>query len=95
MPLLRDKVKEHTAGSPVDPGKLWTNRSPAELADELSKQGHPVDRKTVQRMLKEDLGLSRRQMVKTLSMGESGDRDAQFRRVQKMKAEYLAKAFPC
>jgi len=94
VPLLRDKVKEHTAGSPVDPGKLWTNRSPAELADELSKQGHPVDRKTVQRMLKEDLGLSRRQMVKTLSMGESGDRDAQFRRVQKMKAEYLAQGFP-
>ena len=50
VPLLRDKVKEHTAGSPVDPGKLWTNRYPAELADELSKQGHPVDRKTVQRI---------------------------------------------
>ncbi|NLX55020.1 MAG: hypothetical protein GXY58_07900, partial [Planctomycetaceae bacterium] len=67
VPLLQEAVKEHTAGSPVDPGQLWTNRSPAELANEMTEQGHPVDRKTVQRMLKEDLGLSRRQMVKTLA----------------------------
>ena len=86
---LQQAVEEHTAGSPVDPNQLWTNRSPAELADQLSAQGHPVDRKTVKRMLKEDLGLSRRQMVKTLSMGESADRDAQFRRIQKIKAKFL------
>jgi Rhodopirellula transposase DDE domain len=94
VPLLQEAVKEHTAGSPVDPGQLWTNRSPAELADEMTEQGHPVDRKTVQRMLKEDLGLSRRQMVKTLAMGESDDRDAQFRRMQGIKAEFLEQGFP-
>jgi hypothetical protein len=91
---LQQAVEEHTAGSPVDPKQLWTNRSPAELADQLSAQGHPVDRKTVKRMLKEDLGLSRRQMVKTLSMGESADRDAQFRRMQKIKAKFLKQGFP-
>jgi hypothetical protein len=92
--MLKQAVEEHTAGSPVDPNQLWTNRSPTELADQLSEQGHPIDRKTVQRMLKEDLGLSRRQMVKTLSMGESADRDAQFRRMQKIKSKFLKQGFP-
>ena len=92
--MLQQAVKEHTAGSPVEPDQLWTNRSPAELASELTEQGHPVDRKTVQRMLKDDLGLSRRQMVKTRSMGESADRDAQFRRMQEIQAEFHEQGFP-
>lgn len=94
IPALKQAVEEHTAGSPVDPNHLWTNRSPTELADQLSAQGHPVDRKTVQRILKEDLGLSRRQMVKTLSMGESADRDDQFRRMRKIKTKFLKQGFP-
>jgi hypothetical protein len=94
VPLLRDAVHAHTAGSPVEPGRLRTNRSPTELARELAEQGHAVDSKTVKGMLKEELGLSRRQMVKTLSMGESADRDAQFHELQKIKAEFLEQDFP-
>ena len=52
--MLEQAVHEDTAGSPVEPDQLWTNRSPTELADELTEQGHPVDPKTVQRMLKDD-----------------------------------------
>jgi len=94
VPLLAEAVQDHTAGSPVEPGQPWTNRSPAELARELAEQGHPVDGKTVQRMLNEDLGLSRRQMVKTLSMGESADRNAQFERIAHGKRQYLRKGWP-
>jgi len=94
VPMLTEAVKDHTAGSPVDPNKIWTNRSPAELADELKAKKHPVDRKTVQRLLKEELGLSRRQMVKVLAMGESADRDAQFRRLQRIKAKFFSKGWP-
>jgi hypothetical protein len=94
VPLLREAVQDHTAGSPVEPGRLWTNRSPTELARELAEQGHAVDSKTVKGMLKEELGLSHRQMVKTLSMGESADRDAQFHELQKIKAEFLEQDFP-
>jgi hypothetical protein len=92
--LLREAVAEHTAGSPVEPDQLWTNRSPSELAQELAEQGHPVDPKTVKAMLKEELGLSRRAMVKTLPMGESRDRDAQFQRMQAIKAEFIEQGFP-
>lgn len=94
VPRLRQAVEDHTAGSPVEPGQLWTNRSPAELAEELANQGHAVDPKTVRRLLKEELGLSRRQMVKTLSMGQSADREAQFQQLQKTKAEFLEQGFP-
>ena len=94
VPLLREAIREQTAGSPVDPNVMWTNRSPAELADELTAKKHPVDRKTVKRLLKEELGLSRRQMVKTLAMGQSADRDAQFRLLQKLKAEFFSKGWP-
>ena len=94
VPLLRQAVQDHTAGSPVEPDQLWTNRSPAELARELAEQGHAVDPMTVKGMLKEELGLSRRQMVKTLSMGESADRDAQFHQMQKIKAKFLEQGFP-
>ena len=84
----------HTAGSPVEPGKLWTNRSPGALADELEQQGYSVDRKTVQRMLKDELQLGHRQMSKTLTMDETEDRDSQFRRVQSYQAEFLRQGFP-
>ena len=86
-------MEARTAGSPVEPGQLWTDRSPTELADELTQQGHRVDRKTVGKMLREELGLSRRRMSKTLPMGESDDRDAQFRRLQKLKATFLRQGF--
>jgi len=91
---LKENVETHTAGSPVDPGQLWTNRSPSALADELFEQGYAIDRKTVQRILKVDLGLSRRQMSKTLAMGESADRDEQFRILQKYRAQFLSAGFP-
>lgn len=94
VPTLQQAVQDHTAGSPVEPGQLWTNRSPAELARELAEGGHPVDPKTVQRMLQEELGLSRRQMAKILSMGESADRKAQFQRVQEIRTEFLKQGFP-
>ena len=94
LSALTEAVKDHTAGSPVDPDQLWTNRSPAELARELAEQGHSVDPKTVRGMLRADLGLSRRQMVKTVAMGESVDREAQFQQMQKVKAEYLEQGYP-
>lgn len=94
VPLLEEAVSNHTAGSPVDPDVRWTNRTPTELADELKAKAHGADRKTVQRLLKEDLGLGRRQMAKTLAMGESEDRDAQFRTLQAYRDQFLAQGWP-
>lgn len=94
LPALAEAVEHQTAGSPVEPGQLWTNRSPAELSRELAEGGHGADPKTVQRMLREELGLSHRQIEKTLAMGESADREAQFRRLGKIKARFLKQGYP-
>ena len=90
---LQENLEAHTAGSPVEPGQVWTNRSNRQLAEELCEQGHPVDPHTVGRIMKEELQLGRRQLSKKLSMAESEDRDQQFRILQKYKAKYLRKGY--
>src|SRR3972149_8539389 len=40
VPMLREAVQDHTAGSPVEPDQLWANRSPAELARARAEPGH-------------------------------------------------------
>jgi hypothetical protein len=93
VPQLKQNLETHTAGSPVKPGELWTNRSPGALADELEEQGHSVDRKTIEQILKHELKLGHRQIAKKLTMDESADRDAQFQRVQTFKTEFLEQGF--
>ena len=92
--VLREIVEVHTAGSPVEPGKLWTNRSARAVSDELSEAGFSISANTVDRLLHEELDLGRRQMAKTVAMGESKDRDAQFQRIAKLKKQYFRRGWP-
>lgn len=73
---------------------MWTNRSPGELAEELAGAGFDLSPNTVARVLREELGLARRKIAKTMALGVSPDRDAQFERIAQLKAEYLAKGWP-
>ena len=91
---LREVVEVHTAGSPVEPGQLWTNRSPSELSAELSTAGFSVCANTIARLLRDELALSRRSAVKTVSLGESADRNAQFERIAQLKKQYFRKGWP-
>ena len=94
LETLREIVEVHTAGSPVEPGKLWTNRSPQELSEELSTVGFSACPNTVTRLLREELELSQRSAAKTVALGESADRDAQFERIAELKKQYLARGWP-
>lgn len=94
VPQLKDLVAAHTAGSAVEPGRVWTNRSCESLAEELADRGLSVCANTVNRLLRDELGLSRRKMEKTLSLGQSADRDAQFQRLQQVKQYFLARRWP-
>lgn len=91
---LKDLVAAHTAGSAVEPGRVWTNRSCQSLSEELADCGFSVCANTVDRLLRNELGLSRRKMEKTLSMGQSADRDAQFKRLHQLKQYFLARSWP-
>lgn len=94
VPQLQGLVAAHTAGSAVEPGRVWTNRSCASLAEELADRGFSVCANTVDRLLRNELGLSRRKMEKTLPLGQSADRDAQFQRLQQVKQYFLARRWP-
>jgi len=84
QPALVEKLEalagKYTAGSAVEPGRVWTGRSPNRFAEKLTELGYPVSRNTVKNLLRDELGLSRRKMDKRKSMGESPDRHAQFER---------------
>lgn len=94
VPRLKKLVETHTAGSAVEPGRVWTSRSAEAFSEELADCGLSVCANTVERLLREDLGLSRRKMEKTLTMGQSADREAQFQRLNHWKRYFLARGWP-
>jgi hypothetical protein len=94
VPQLKQLVEHHTAGSAVDPGRVWTSRTAQSFSEELAAAGFSVCANTINRLLRDELGLSRRQMEKTLAMGQSVDRDAQFQRMTQQKQHFLARDWP-
>ncbi|MCC7475537.1 MAG: hypothetical protein IT425_09090 [Pirellulales bacterium] len=86
-------VAGHTAGSPDEPDRLWTNRSPRQIAEELCEQGSPVSANTVNRLLREELGVSHRALAITLSTGASEDRAAQFERMLHWREKFVRKGW--
>ena len=91
---LEELAQEHTAGSAVEPGRVWTGRSPSRFAEVLNSAGFSVSRNTVKELLENELGLSRRKMDKRKPMGQSKDRDAQFQRMVELKSHYLSRGWP-
>ena len=94
VPELKKLAENHTAGSAVDPERVWTSHSCESFSEELAGLGFSVCANTVNRLLRDELGLSRRKMEKTLAMGQNADRDAQFRRMHQLKQHFLARGWP-
>jgi hypothetical protein len=94
VPQLKKLVEDHTAGSSVQTGRVWTSRSCESLSDALAERGFPVCANTVDGLLRNELGLSRRKMEKTLTMGQNADREAQFQRMHHWKRYFLARGWP-
>jgi hypothetical protein len=76
--LLR-LVEVSTRGEP-DSALLWTSKSTAKLAAELTQRGHPCSARTVAALLKAN-GYSLQANAKTREGGDHPDRDAQFRHI--------------
>jgi len=94
VPQLKQLVEDHTAGSPVHTGRVWTSRSCESLSEALAERGFSVCANTVDDLLRNELGLSRRKMEKTLAMGHTADREAQFQRMSHWKRYFLARGWP-
>jgi hypothetical protein len=74
-------VDPATRGDPMRP-LLWTSKSCAKLAEELSTHGHPVSARTVARLLRA-LDYSLQGTCKSQEGSHHPDRDAQFRRINR------------
>lgn len=74
-------------------GVLWTNLSRTEISRRLSEMGTPVSRHVVRKLLKKH-NLGQRKARKKKSLGNHPDRNAQFEKIAKLKADFLAKGWP-
>jgi hypothetical protein len=85
-------VDPDTRGDPESPLR-WTCKSTRELAQALTRQGHPVSDDTVGRLLKQQ-GYRLQRTVKTLEGAQHADRDAQFRYLNEQARAHLGAGQP-
>ena len=91
-PALLALVEPDERGDPMSPLR-WTTKSLRNLADELTRQGHPVSAMTVGNLLKEN-GFSLQAQAKTLEGEQHPDRDAQFRYINEQVKQQQATGEP-
>src|SRR5919201_1454031 len=85
LSALLGLVEPDERGDPESPLR-WTTKSLRHLAEELTRQGHPVSAPTVGRLLR-SMDFSLQANAKTLEGAQHSDRDAQFRYLnQQVKA---------
>jgi len=92
VPALLRLVEPQERGDPMSPLR-WTTKSLRHLAEELTRQGHPVSAPTVGRLLKEN-GFSLQGTAKTLEGAQHPDRDAQFRYINDQVKAHQADGQP-
>jgi DNA-directed RNA polymerase specialized sigma subunit, sigma54 homolog len=89
---LERLVAPETRGDPMSP-LLWTCKSTSRLAEELTRQGHPVKPRTVARLLKE-AGYSLQGNRKTREGGQHPDRNAQFEYINASASRFMREGQP-
>jgi hypothetical protein len=92
VPALMALVEPDERGDPESPLR-WTTKSLRHLADELTRQGHPVSAPTVGRLLRH-AGFSLQANAKTLEGAQHPDRDAQFRYINEQAKRHQAEGEP-
>jgi transposase len=92
LKTLLGLVEPDERGDPQSPLR-WTTKSLRNLAEELTRQGHPVSAPTVGRLLKQE-GFSLQANVKTLEGAQHPDRDAQFRYINEQVKQHQADGEP-
>jgi hypothetical protein len=89
---LKAIVEETTAGDPMSPLK-WTSKSTRTIAEDLTRDGHPVSNVTVGRCLVE-MGYTLQSNLKMREGPQHPDRDAQFRYLNRQVKAFRRTADP-
>ena len=92
VPALLALVADSARGDPESP-LLWTTKSAAHLAGELTARGHACSPQTVWRLLRGQ-GFSTQANAKAKEGRRHPDRDAQFRYIAAQAKEHLAAGQP-
>lgn len=92
IPAVLALVEPDERGDPMSPLR-WTTKSLRNLAEELTRQGHPVSAPTVGRLLREQ-GFSLQISAKSLEGKQHPDRDAQFRYLNEQVKQHQAAGQP-
>jgi hypothetical protein len=86
-------TETRTAGDPDDEQVVFTDLTPTRLEQELTARNTPASDDIIREWL-DDQGLRLRKIQKVLAGGESADRDAQFRTIAELIAEYESAGNP-
>lgn len=89
---LERLVDPVTRGDPESPLR-WTLKSTRQLAEVLTRQGHPIGRQKVSELLSE-LGYSLQANRKTREGSDHADRDAQFAYINRQVMDYQQRGQP-
>jgi hypothetical protein len=86
-------LRDFTAGDPMREGVIWTNLTPAEIAERLAEKGTPVSVPVVRQLLGRH-GYVQRKAQKRLSSRQHKHRDQQFQNIARLRGAYEASANP-
>jgi hypothetical protein len=87
-------LEDHTAGDPMRSDVKWTNLSRGQIARRLGKLGTPASRQVVSQLLRKN-GYRRRKALKKKTMGpRNPNRNAQFKKINRLKKQYLKVGLP-
>ena len=92
VPRLERLIEGSTAGDPTSHLR-WTHKSTRTLADEMTRQGHPMAHVTVARLL-EQLGYSLHVNAKSKEGRSSAERDRQFRYIDQQVTAFQRRGNP-
>jgi hypothetical protein len=86
-------IEFRTAGDPDEEDIVYTDLSPQDLSDRLSKMGTPVGRDAIAQWL-DDAGIRRRQIRKDIPGGGHPERNDQFERIAELVSHYESNGEP-
>ena len=87
-------LEDHTAGDPMRAEVKWTNLSRGQISRRLGALGTPACRQVVSRLLRK-YGYRKRKALKKKTMGPRNlNRNAQFKKIARLKKKYLKDGLP-
>jgi hypothetical protein len=96
-PELNEKFEqvlvEDTAGSPMNEEIRWTNLTPNQIAEALSREEQSVSAYTVKQLFKKNK-FRKRKARKSQSLGTCPFRDEQFKNIATLRKEFFAAGLP-